>query len=490
MWDATSGAILSRFKHQGPVYAVAFNRDGTQVLSGSDDTDMNLWDATSGALLHRFTAGTTVWSVAFNRDGTIGAAGTLGQAVIVWNLQSGDEIVRFKDHSDQVKSVAFSPVSDLLASGSGDNSVFLWDITSGAIVAESSQPGYGEMKAQFLPGSTSQAVFYGCKTLAGPESETCLEPGQGVYAVWDLGSQHPIPLEAAAPEDVAYLVATSINGHVAASSDQIGSLFTWDVQTGKVIMRFPLMNGIAFAAALAPDGKRMVSGGCTNSALCLLGELILWDTTTGEPIRRFAHEETSQNPTVTSVAFTPHGSGIVSGDFTGAITLWDSNTGGVIWRADDATALTTAIVVTPDQRTVISGHLDGSILQWDMATGELIRRFSGHTETIESLALNLDGSRLASGSDDATVIVWDIATGTILRRFDAQGAQVYGVSFSPDGAQLLSTASDGTCILWRIAIFRPSRDGALAQERDEATNAGPRVGVSRLLQFALAFRRD
>ena len=57
--------------HSDWVRSVAFSRNGTRIVSGSDDNTLQLWDAMSGAHLHTLNGHSSlVWSVAFSPDGT------------------------------------------------------------------------------------------------------------------------------------------------------------------------------------------------------------------------------------------------------------------------------------------------------------------------------------------------------------------------------------------------------------------------------------
>ena len=50
------------------------------------------------------------------------------------------QVSRLKGHTDEVKSVAWSPSGERLASASGDKTVMVWDNTSGMQVTDASLP--------------------------------------------------------------------------------------------------------------------------------------------------------------------------------------------------------------------------------------------------------------------------------------------------------------------------------------------------------------
>ena len=57
--------------HSEGVSSVAFNHDGTQIVSGSEDNTVCVWDARTGEVAQTLRGHSgVVWSVAFNHDGT------------------------------------------------------------------------------------------------------------------------------------------------------------------------------------------------------------------------------------------------------------------------------------------------------------------------------------------------------------------------------------------------------------------------------------
>ena len=51
--------------------------------------------------------------------------------VIIWDVTTGKSIQTFRGHSDVVRSIAYSPNGNSIASGSEDATVKLWDVNTG-----------------------------------------------------------------------------------------------------------------------------------------------------------------------------------------------------------------------------------------------------------------------------------------------------------------------------------------------------------------------
>ena len=108
-----------------------------------------------------------------------------------------------------------------------------------------------------------------------------------------------------------------------------------------------------------------------------------------------------------------------------------------------------SVAYSPDGKRLASGDFGGTIKIWDAATGQELGTLKGQAERIHSLAYSPDGRRLAAGSLDQTVKLWDVATGEEVITLKHDG-WVWFVAFSPDG-KTLASGTQGTVYLWRAA---------------------------------------
>src|SRR5262249_56650995 len=92
-----------------------------------------------------------------------------------------------------------------------------------------------------------------------------------------------------------------------------------------------------------------------------------------------------------------------------------------------------SVAYSPDGSRVVSGDRAGEIKLWEAATGRLIHTMATGNP-VEAVAFHPDGTRLASaGGDDGAVILWDAATGQRIRTFPVHTKRVFRFIFSPDG---------------------------------------------------------
>ena len=75
-----------------------------------------------------------VRSVAFSPDGNIIASGSVDKTIKLWETRTGSLIKTLEGHSYDVESVAFSPDGKIIASGSWDKTIKLWETRTGSLI--------------------------------------------------------------------------------------------------------------------------------------------------------------------------------------------------------------------------------------------------------------------------------------------------------------------------------------------------------------------
>ena len=106
---------------------------------------------------------------------------------------------------------------------------------------------------------------------------------------------------------------------------------------------------------------------------------------------------------------------------------------------------------SPDGRFVLSGDSDNILKLWDIYTGKEIRTFVGHKGSVKSIAFSSNGNYAISGGKDNTIILWDILNGEKIKSFIGHTNYITSVLFSPDGKYIYSGSEDNTFKLWDIS---------------------------------------
>ncbi|KAH8764490.1 hypothetical protein BGZ57DRAFT_722808, partial [Hyaloscypha finlandica] len=104
----------------------------------------------------------------------------------------------------------------------------------------------------------------------------------------------------------------------------------------------------------------------------------------------------------------------------------------------------TSVAFSPDDTQVVSGSRDNTVRLWDTVTGAPLQTFKGHLGSVYSVAFSGDGKQVVSGSFDRTVRLWDTVTGALLQTFEGHLNEVNSVAFSPNNTQVVSGSNDTT----------------------------------------------
>ncbi|MHC4429739.1 MAG: WD40 repeat domain-containing protein, partial [Planctomycetota bacterium] len=188
--------------------------------------------------------------------------------------------------------------------------------------------------------------------------------------------------------------------------------------------------------ALSPDGTRV---------LIDTGDGHVYDVQTDEPIAllpRFNRRG----------AFSPDGERVAfSATAPYRISVFDLSQNTLLEFPRLGSTVTT-VAFSPDGRRILSGNEDKAVRIWDSSGGAALRTLIGHHDTIKAVAMDLHGQRLASGGADRTVRLWDASTGECLAVFLGHEAPVRRVAFTPDGQHVVSYADDGVVKVWETAV--------------------------------------
>ncbi|MBD0387108.1 MAG: hypothetical protein ICV54_11445, partial [Nostoc sp. C3-bin3] len=193
------------------------------------------------------------------------------------------------------------------------------------------------------------------------------------------------------------------------------------------------------SVAFSPDGKLLATGDAD-------GKTYLWQVEDGKLLFTF----TRHSSWVKSVAFSPDGQILASGSDDQTVKLWDVQDGKCLTTLQGHSNWVRSVAFSPDGQILASGSEDQTVKLWDVHTGKCLKTLQGNTNRVRSVAFSPDGQTLASGSEKQTVKLWDVHTGKCLKILQGHSSWVRSVAFSPDGQILTSGSDDQTVKLWDI----------------------------------------
>ncbi|MFB2833045.1 NB-ARC domain-containing protein [Floridanema evergladense] len=490
LWNVQDGVCIKTFiGHQHEVFAVAYSPDGQRLASASGDRTIKLWDICNGHCLQTLT-GHTDWvrSVAFSPDGKILASGAADHTIRLWEVGDGEHRGKddnlelktqnsklLKGHTGWVRSVAFSPDGEVLASSSSDRTIKLWDYQTGECLRTYTGHQGSVYSIAFSPtgdlivsGSGDRTVkFWDCysdncvKTLYGQTNEVCCvafsSDEQTIACVsldqtvrlWDYQSGHCLKswygnTDWALPVSFSPIPQSPLTkqggaGGILASGSNDKTVKLWDWQTGDCIRSLSGHTDFIYGLAFNADGQILASA----STDCVVR---LWKVNTGQCFQILqGHADW-----VFAVAFHPENFAVVSGSADCTLKVWNWQTGQCLKTLTGHSDKIFGIAFSPDGQMIATASADQTIRLWDYHSGDCITVLDGHTNRVYSVAFSPDGKLLASSSTDRTVKLWDWTTEVCLKTFTGHTNWVFFVAFSPNGQTLASASHDRTVRRWDV----------------------------------------
>jgi len=361
--------------HELPVLPrLAFSPDGRLVASDGDGGRIVIWEVSTGRKRMTLTKHSLpVCAVAFSPDGNLLASAGMDRKIILWEFPTANVRAVYYVR-DRVGSIAFSPDGKTLASAIADKTVDLWDIESPK-ERTTIRPHIGDIfDIAFSPDGTMLG-------LAGPDNPVVL---------WDVANS-----------EVRLTLDTPV-------------VFKDHPDIGWTFKGRPLNNTcLAFSA----DGRLVACG-------TALGTVRIWDASNGELVRVLKGQTTvlkghTTGLKVMSVAFSPDGTTIASGDVYGSLKLWKRVPSGpsVLDRAglvSQAREQQKRDTITLTNENTLAGEIQNPTFSIETSYGKLTFK----AKDVDSISLqgagnNVDVVRLKVG-DRLSGVVQDQKIGITL----------------------------------------------------------------------------
>ncbi|KAF1350985.1 WD40-repeat-containing domain protein [Delphinella strobiligena] len=325
--DSVPQHLAFRAHHRHVVTCLLFDFD--KILTGSDDTNINVYDTKTGVLRKRLEGHEGgVWALQYEGDTLV--SGSTDRSVRVWDIPTGKCLQTFQGHTSTVRCLVIlkpakigveadgtpiiMPKEPLIITGSRDSTLRVWKLP---------QPGDPQVHQ------------------AGPPANDSDNP----YSLRVLQGHHNS------------VRAIAAHGDTLVSGSYDCTVRVWKISTGELLHRLSGHSQKVYSVVLDHERGRCISGSMDNlvkvwsieSGVCLFN---LEGHTSLVGLLDLSHER------------------LVSAAADSTLRIWHPETGQCLSKLEAHTGAITCF--QHDDQKVISGS-DRTLKMWNIETGECVR---------------------------------------------------------------------------------------------------------------------
>jgi len=418
--DSTQGAVVildkagkvvgTPLELNSPVRCLAWIKDKNTVAIGTRKHALQVWDRDKGDTA-RALPSHLGWinTLVGGADGLVISGGQDAQ-VKVWSLSPDFEPDVLPLHDGALRQLAFSPDGKVIVSGDSSGVVRFTDPSTGRLLAKLEKPGHQVNALAFSSDKASPKIAIAWSSAKGG-GQVLIAQLHGDAKGFELKNQIPLPGVPAEPRSLVF----SRDGKSLYLAAGEGKAQRWDAEKGVLAKEFDRVLDDLTVVALTAEDQVLLAG--TGS-----GAVVLFDTETGKKRTSGKGEGGAVRSIVEqSLAGTTDEARFFTWGDDQMLRLWEWKDGQVKARFAQVRAGTTKganVVKGMKSSALIFSLGDAGVQINDLTLGiELRERYSltGQSSPVRVVAIAPDEQTIAAGSEDGSVRLWRAAMPEQLR---------------------------------------------------------------------------
>lgn len=416
IWNVKTGEHLADLRGQdGTCYHATISSDGKWLATARHGGHVELWDLASRTLVKTIPEH---YCAAFSKtlDGQwLATENRENHDIVIYHVPSGRVEARLAGHTNQLRSIDYSPNGKMLSTTARDGSLRIWDVASRKQVLQRDAFRYTVRQKQDTFSPDSKTLYW-------------IAPQNGVRKLDLRGVEQSNPLIAGN----VTRISLSPDGKLLATIARQGIAVTIiDVKTNETV-------------CIVDDTKISAS-----YRVCLPNE----QPDASQQLRVEQIESLKAARRLWSVRFAPDGKSLMSAGHDGRIRLWDVESRAMTAELP-AHKLPAVATISPDGKWLISTGNDGLVRTWHFDIGKAEKNVQATTKMMFNLAVSPDGKSLITIGADQTVHIWNMPDLSARAALEGHDAPIDGIAYSSDGKFFATLDKAGVVKIWNASDHR------------------------------------
>ncbi len=301
---------------------------------------------------------------------------------VIKRIAAGTPLSIYNGHSSEVRSIAWSPDGNYVATAGNDETVQIWNPSNARRVSLCSGHSASVYAVHWASESSYLATASADKTVM----------------LWTSGAGRRA-FTYRAHTGAVYATAWSPDGQrlVSAGADRIVRL--WDAQTHKDLVLYKAHEDWIRAITWSPDGRYVATASNDHTAH-------VWNATNGQLVVIY-HGHTDW---VRSITWSPDGAFIATASNDQTVHIWNATNGHqfFVYRGHSTRWPGGVLCVSwsPDGKYLASSGEDLTVQIWNPGTGNEVLTYRRHSAPVNAIAWSPDSRIVATASNDKTAHTW------------------------------------------------------------------------------------
>ncbi|MDA1054578.1 MAG: WD40 repeat domain-containing protein [Planctomycetota bacterium] len=434
LWKSDGTPLPPLVPPAGGLQSLRASSDGTRLVTGNAQGQVNVWTVADGKLITTLEAGGSIVDAAFNRAAAEVAVADTQNRVRIFSLEPA-RLVEEISLAQPVTAVAWSADEQQLA--------LIGSTPQGLVASRALRSLWGELPE-------------GPAALALSPDGARIFVGNADGKIRQLLTANGVverTLEGHADAITELMVAP--NGQQLASASRDKTLRIWNAGDGSLLHTHEHPAPLT-SVSVSPNSLRIAS-------IAEDGIVRVFDAASGLPLEDFSGHE----PVAARVRWLADSITLASASVDKTLRIRQSSAVRS-FRAHE-TAVTDMVLYNGGAQT-LSCSADGRVVMSDATSGQVVREFTGVAGAPRAIASRVDNQRIAVGTTDAKVFVWNAGNAELLQTLAVDGP-VRAIAWSVDNQKLaVSTESN------KLFIFGPplpAQPGSELVEHQQTATESP-----------------